>query len=566
MSLEEGLIFYIQNNNIRQVANFLRKGAKIHYKNDQPLRQAIYYGNSNIVELLLDNGADMNVNKINNLTRAIENDDIETVKLLLDRGTRVYHIKDLPIVKSVEKGNVDIVKVLLDHGAIITKSIFCYTAMSGHLKMIELMLKYDVDIDIHNGCALVGAVANNHYDLVNFLLDKGANINISDGQPLKSAVYKETKIIKLLLERGANIENIEDEQLMYTVRYNRADMLKLLLKNGARANINELLFSAVYESRPEIVEVLLSYRTEDDIKTLNYLLRWAAELNNAKIVEILFKHGAVIDDETMTYIQNFIHDISDKKLKNKYYLYKLRRGARNIRGTKRAGDLLTDWQRFCRTLGNHNVQDLRDISVSLGLPIEGLSKRKLCGQLAEHMEAMEYYQGTCEKNDYSISGTDFDQLPPNCVIKDKYGYCHDVEEVFTYDKNNYTTQPWDPEILEEARNKRELCARDRRRIEVHELKPLYELDPQLQMIRDILIETGTDYTSEIMNYERRELEDMLHFFNTRVPMIIFTRDEIDRILNTESDIEFLYELIILLQMKLTDEALGGYLNEFHNQL
>ena len=87
------------------------------------IHQAAFFGQTDIVKLVLDHGA--NIEEKNSegespIHRAAGEGHLDTVKLLLDLGAKV-HEKDndgrTPIYRAKMNGHTDTVKLLLDHGA-----------------------------------------------------------------------------------------------------------------------------------------------------------------------------------------------------------------------------------------------------------------------------------------------------------------------------------------------------------------------------------------------------------------------------------------------------------------
>lgn len=175
-----------------KVEELLQKGAdaNISYLGGKTaLMVAAYYGNSDIVRILLDNRAE------------IEKKDQEGKTALLI---------------AVQRGFADIVQILVDRGANISGK------------------------DQQHRSALWIAVEEENFDVVRILLNNGADVNATNlldkETALHAAVRKNNiKIVTLLLEHGADVHAKTQNQtaLMLAGREKYKDIVDLLLKNGA---------------------------------------------------------------------------------------------------------------------------------------------------------------------------------------------------------------------------------------------------------------------------------------------------------------------------------------------
>ncbi len=90
-----------------------------HENNEQKckaLKDSVYRGNTEIVEILLEDGNDVKVSSLLLLCHSAENGHAEIVKLLLEAGANAKAYDSYALGSSVENGHTATVKTLLDHG------------------------------------------------------------------------------------------------------------------------------------------------------------------------------------------------------------------------------------------------------------------------------------------------------------------------------------------------------------------------------------------------------------------------------------------------------------------
>lgn len=151
-----------------------------------------------------------------------------------------------------------------------------YIARNGYLEAtLQLLKDENLDIDVYDGgkwTALMYAIKNRHFKVVEALLKHGAEPNVSSKYGITSVccavLWGNIKILKILLEYGADVnkgsENKYMTPLMYASVCGKYKTVKLLLEYGADVN-KELLCGTTAKSCAEekgyenIVELLESY-------------------------------------------------------------------------------------------------------------------------------------------------------------------------------------------------------------------------------------------------------------------------------------------------------------------
>jgi ankyrin repeat protein len=252
---------------LNQGANSNEKGAK-----DLPLHIAIREGYTRIVELLLKAGANPNAQDQNaeglsyqSLRIAFEDIKIPIIKLLLEHGANPNPSKDDSLLHYAIKANEnDALTLLLQYGANPNEK--------------NWRLEYETP--------LTYAIVNNNRFAVEELLKHNANPNLtneirSGSTPLIIASKKGDVVIsKMLLEKGAN-PNIDgkiiiDRPLAYFIKQGNIDGVKLILEYGG-------YYSGACSSNPEIknllelrfiADLLLTSEARNSLKIIDKPCRW----------------------------------------------------------------------------------------------------------------------------------------------------------------------------------------------------------------------------------------------------------------------------------------------------
>jgi len=249
--------------NIDMAALLIARGADVNtryesnwHKSDwTPLRYAIQGCNTEMIQLLIDNGARLDVTDRRGrslATVAMYNEDREIVELLLAVGA------DVTIQLAAFVGDMEKIKNLIDEGVDINLqneigyTPLHYAAMAGNTQVVELLITEGARIDINSSedfkrkvySPLHLAVNYGRTEVVRLLISKSADVEIKDAgdcTPLHQAAYMGHKdIVEILLAADAQVDaqNRENHTSLYSAaRAGQPDIVELLLNNGADINV-----------------------------------------------------------------------------------------------------------------------------------------------------------------------------------------------------------------------------------------------------------------------------------------------------------------------------------------
>ena len=324
-----------------QTAKYLhRKGAQVNVHGqggDTALCSAAWYGDLEMVQVLLDLKADVNDRGLNNWapiynashgptsSTPFSNPQLlpDVIRVLLERGAnvnaRIEHGSDddvegtTPLHVAAECGRVEVAHVLLEYGANVRAE-----NNKGRTPLHDA-----ADYERIGRLDSVEDYASGKVEVVRVLLEHGANAGAQDnvgGTPLHlAAKYAEVEVIRLLLEHCANVD-VEDNKgtspLHKAAEYGNVEGVHVLLKLGANVGAEdkkgrtqlhdaadyrriELNYGRVEEDKVEVVHVLLEHGANagaEDNEGRTPLHK-AARYGEIEVVRLLLDHGANVGAE-----------------------------------------------------------------------------------------------------------------------------------------------------------------------------------------------------------------------------------------------------------------------------
>lgn len=268
------------------------------------MEKAIFHGNTDVVEFLIQKKYPINSIHKNPLIYSIDRNQLSYVKLLVNNGADVNILvnnsdinmsvkKVTPLLKAVYNGNLEIVKYLYTLGANIenlglNNGMLLYCAVyENKLDCVKYLCSVGIDIDtIYKGyTSLTVATHMGNIDILKHLHTLGANI---EGGPNRmSALYiaaQENKLdcVEYLCTVGANINYTFNgiTPLHIAVKNGNIDIARYLILHGSQINgLNPHttpLFDACVEGKFECAELLIENGADVNIvcggKTALYAL------------------------------------------------------------------------------------------------------------------------------------------------------------------------------------------------------------------------------------------------------------------------------------------------------
>ncbi|HUI07688.1 MAG TPA: ankyrin repeat domain-containing protein [Verrucomicrobiae bacterium] len=289
----------VRSNDVQRTRTLLDAGANVNAgKNVPPLIDAAYYGNVEIVRMLLEKGATVDCQNKHGLTPlnwAAGNGHADVARLLIEHGADVQHVSldGVPVlVDAASGGNVDIVRMVLDKGA-----------------PVDCQNKYGLT-------PLMWAAAKGHSDVARLLIEHGADVrHVSrEGVPVlvDAAYHGHADIVKMLLEKGAPVDcqnKYGITPLMWAASTGNVEVAHLLITHGANVNhannagVTALMWaSSVDDSYLPLVKLLT-----ESLADVNHAspdgataFKLACQKDNTDIASYLFENGAATNFEDAT--------------------------------------------------------------------------------------------------------------------------------------------------------------------------------------------------------------------------------------------------------------------------
>ena len=365
-----------QEDGVRVAQLLLERGANVNTRRDDhqtPLHAASYFGNVEIVRLLLEHGADSEANAegdygakpLHSLSCGkfeSQEDGVRVAELLLEHGADVNARRNdhhTPLHVASYLGNVEIVRLLLAHGAdpganaegdmgekpLHQVSYGKYRSQEDGMRVAELLLERGADVNTRRNDHWTPLHVASYFgivEIVHLLLDHGAdpeaNAESDMGEkPLHQVSYGEYRsqedgvcVAQLLLERGADVNtrrNDHSTPLHIASYFWNVEIVRLLLDHGADPEANT---EGNCGAKPFHSLSCGKFKSQEDgVRVAELLLEHGADVNTRRddhwtplhlaslwwkldVVQLLIHHGAevnAVDDFGKTPL----HEVSQGK-------------------------------------------------------------------------------------------------------------------------------------------------------------------------------------------------------------------------------------------------------------
>ena len=322
-------------------------GADVNVRRDDgktPLHSAAWYGDLEVVRLLLDYKVDVRVK-----ARDVDNWTVmhyvshgphstfpvkphygpqllpDVARLLLEHGAGAdVNTRDdegsTPLYLAAENGRLQVVRMLLEHGANVGaednqgKTPLHGAAKAGRVEVVRMLLEHGANVgaeDNQGKTPLHGAVKDGWVEVVRMLLEHGANVGAEDNQgktPLHGAAEDGmVEVVRMLLEHGANVgaeDNQDKTPLHGAVKDGWVEVVRMLLEHGANIGAEDNqgktpLHGAAENWTVQVVRVLLEHGANVGVEDSQGRtpLHGAAEHGRVEAVRMLLEHGANVGAE-----------------------------------------------------------------------------------------------------------------------------------------------------------------------------------------------------------------------------------------------------------------------------
>ena len=253
-----------------------------------PLMIAAFYGNYDIVHILLEYGASINLANYKGWTPlllACIRQYICVVKLFLDNRCFVAQSGNSDDEWNALKfvllnGHADVIQLIINHEDGAGGFPLFNASEAGRVDFVELLIDKGAFIDQYQKnyelmTPLSIASKKGHIDVVKVLIKRGANVKSSIALCYASA-EGHVDIVELLIDNGAYIDgDFRGSTLITASRKEQVDVVKFLLKKGARINVSHCLMAS-YDYR-EMTPLMI-----------------ACEKKNMVLVKLLLYYGVLL--------------------------------------------------------------------------------------------------------------------------------------------------------------------------------------------------------------------------------------------------------------------------------
>lgn len=274
MEREERFERAIKKGSYKKVKKILKK-RNHNQLDDYRVKEAVGYGNVEIVKLLIENGFDINCHSSlsydpyqrSTLMIAVKSPNKKMVRLLIDMGVDInfllkdkynynYHGRSALDFSIMDKYR-EISKILIENGAIIYFHTFeslmrgddydrelAYYILSNRYFEKDLSRFFNYALK-HGSIKIAKFIIDNPATDLNKLEynDKRLSpydFNIKLTCLMRAIIYKQDELIERILDRGVDLDiqdNSGNTALMYAIEAEQIETVKLLIQKGANVNI-----------------------------------------------------------------------------------------------------------------------------------------------------------------------------------------------------------------------------------------------------------------------------------------------------------------------------------------
>lgn len=291
------------------VAELLRYNPPLEQLNGSnctPLLCAVRKGHEAVANLLLAAGCNPNI--VNGhetlLTAAIES-HLQGLAI-----TFIHQMNAYALSRAIQCSELDITRLMIARGITTTVPLPLHYAVESGVEYVKLCVDNGANINaidpLYLRTAISLAATRVDTDVMRYLLQLGADLEVGSIRihPLITAVgWGRTESVRALLEHGVDLVRLRDSDMMSTAcSYGPRAIVELLLNAFANLELErhvldstDLLYTAVYNEQPDIVNLLLERGAQVDMlssRQRESALCCAARLGMREIMETLLEAGA----------------------------------------------------------------------------------------------------------------------------------------------------------------------------------------------------------------------------------------------------------------------------------
>ena len=278
----------------------------------QKLIEAVRNGDGKGARAMLAQGADVNSVQPDGATAlhwAAYHDDSDTAAILLKSGAEPNVANDFgatPLWLACANGSLELVDQLLASGADPTaalpkgETILMTASRTGVVGVVKRLLSRGAEVnareDTRGQTALMWAVAQRNYQVVQALIDAGANLHVRSLTQHR-LVYTE-RMNGAIFDQGVLEAQGGFTPLLFAARSGDVESARLLVAAGANVNVTapngaSALVIAAHSNHEALATFLLEHGALVNTHGAGYAALHAAVLRgNVRLVKTLLTHGA----------------------------------------------------------------------------------------------------------------------------------------------------------------------------------------------------------------------------------------------------------------------------------